>query len=285
MISIGLKDFYWTPMYPSVTFHVALKGESGSGNTICWQRASRAHEWHRGRAAHQRSRCSYPAVDQPLWQWEETATDCIVPSPSFLSREPHLSTPGGMALLEERVSGSAGDKRLEMRRGMRAPQINVSSQSRESGIKEENVDGSVMESGCCVSRRVCLCIACGNNDKVVNLTGKAGTQLSICKLFILCQVWFNDPEATGAFGASVEDSSSTQRDWEIFFCVRVCVCAFCKCWSSHEGPGGHCRKTKTCHWCINNKITTHSWRRTVPSQWFPQLPTTLPSNTLKLLCC
>lgn len=96
-------------------------------------------------------------MDQALWQREETATDCIVPSPSFLSREPHLSAPGGMASLEGRVSGGAGDKRLEIRIRMRAPQINVQSPNRESGIKEENVGRNVMESGCYVSWRV-VCV-------------------------------------------------------------------------------------------------------------------------------
>lgn len=59
-----------------------------------------------------------------------------------------------MASLEGRVSGGAGDKRLEIRIRMRAPQINVQSANRESGIKEENVGRNVMEGmgwGCYVS--------------------------------------------------------------------------------------------------------------------------------------
>lgn len=32
-------------------------------------------------------------------------TDCVVPSPSSLSQQPHLSNPSGIMLLEARVSG------------------------------------------------------------------------------------------------------------------------------------------------------------------------------------
>lgn len=75
-------------------------------------------------------------------------TDCIFPSPSFLSQHPHLSTPSGTMLLEARLSGGERDKwqRMQRLKCTRAWWITLWSQSHEShhntanaSVKEEEV--------------------------------------------------------------------------------------------------------------------------------------------------
>lgn len=75
-------------------------------------------------------------------------TDCIFPSPSFLSQHPHLSTPSGTMLLEGRLSGGERDKwqRMQRLKRTRAWWITVWSQSHESehntantSVKQEDV--------------------------------------------------------------------------------------------------------------------------------------------------
>lgn len=86
------------------------RGESGKNIAICRRDAvySVDHRYHRA-ALH------INGADVRIQQWinrsdsgRRWGTDCIFPSPGFLSQEPHLSTPSGMMLLEDQVSGRGG---------------------------------------------------------------------------------------------------------------------------------------------------------------------------------
>lgn len=85
-------------------------GESRKNVAICRRDAvySVDHRYHHA-ALH------INGADVRIQQWinrsdsgRRWGTDCIFPSLGFLSQEPHLSTPSGMMLLEDRASGRGG---------------------------------------------------------------------------------------------------------------------------------------------------------------------------------